>query len=75
MTAGGHWLSAAEALAAGWMKARRCVDACQLVLIVEVYPSVGRSWEAPDRGLKALIGLMVKSSCLEVPDRGLSTCM
>ena len=46
MTAGGAGtgLAAADALAAWWwLEERQAVDACQFVLIVEVYPPVGSS--------------------------------
>ena len=40
----GAWLTAADSLAAQlWLEEMRAVDVCQLVLTVEVYPSVGSS--------------------------------
>ena len=47
MTAGGRgraWVASADALAPRWwLEERQVVDACQLVLMVEVSPSVGSS--------------------------------
>ena len=40
----GAWLAAANALAVWWWsEEKQAVDVCQLVLIVEVYLSVGSS--------------------------------
>ena len=45
MTAGeaGAGLAAAEAITAGWFEERLCVNAGQLVKMIEVYPSAGSS--------------------------------